>query len=97
MSAVPASSPVQMVYCEMSESDSSHVLELVTTSLRSVEKSERMMYHRDLAQTIKTELDASRGGKWNVVIGRSFGSFVTHETKTYSTDDACESPLTFVQ
>ena len=83
MSAVPAPTPVQMVYCEMTASDTSLVIELVTASLRAVEKSERMMYHRDLAQAIKTELDASKGGKWNVVIGKSFGSFVTHETKTY--------------
>ena len=89
MSAAPASSPVQMVYCEMTESDTSLVVELVTSSLRSVEKSERMMYHRDLAQTIKTELDTTKGGKWNVVIGRSFGSFVTHETKTYFVEINC--------
>jgi hypothetical protein len=24
-----------------------------------------------------------RSGTWNVIVGRSFGSFVTHETKTY--------------
>ena len=84
MSAVSSSPPVQVVYSEMVEADRSLVLELVSAALRSVEKSERMVYHRDLAQMVKLELDTAKGGKWNVIVGKSFGSFVTHETKTYS-------------
>ena len=43
-----------------------------------------VVYQKDLAQSIKLELDKQKGGIWNVIVGKSFGSFVTHETKTIS-------------
>jgi dynein light chain LC8-type len=35
------------------------------------------------AETIKADFDAKWGPCWHVVIGRNFGSFVTHETKNF--------------
>ena len=35
------------------------------------------------AETIKTEFDERWSPHWHVVIGRNFGSFVTHETKNF--------------
>ena len=35
------------------------------------------------AEKIKTEFDARWSPHWHVIIGRNFGSFVTHETKYF--------------
>ena len=36
-----------------------------------------------VAEAIKVDFDANWGPNWHVVIGRNFGSFVTHETKNF--------------
>jgi dynein light chain LC8-type len=48
------------------------------------EKGDKGIFHKDLAEFIKKELDAQKGGCWNCIVGMSFGSYVTHETKTLS-------------
>lgn len=35
------------------------------------------------AEKIKTEFDTRWSPHWHVIIGRNFGSFVTHETKNF--------------
>jgi dynein light chain LC8-type len=57
-------------------------VEIATNALRSLEKSERPVYHKDIAQLIKQQLDATRGGTWHVIVGTSYGCFVSHESKT---------------
>lgn len=34
---------------------------------------------RDVAHELKTQLDTEFGSTWHVVVGKNFGSFVTHE------------------
>jgi len=36
---------------------------------------------KDLAEVVKKEFDAKYPGAWHVIVGKHFGSFVTHETK----------------
>jgi hypothetical protein len=57
-------------------------LELAINALKTQEKSESPVYHKDIAKIIKVQLDQAKGGTWNVIVGTSFGSFVSHETKT---------------
>ncbi|KAL1645450.1 Dynein light chain [Diplodia intermedia] len=38
---------------------------------------------QDIAQYIKKEFDDKRGATWHCIVGRNFGSFVTHETKHF--------------
>ncbi|KAI5809465.1 dynein light chain type 1-domain-containing protein [Pyronema omphalodes] len=38
---------------------------------------------KDIAQMIKKEFDAKYGNTWHCIVGRNFGSFVTHETKHF--------------
>ncbi|KAJ5893376.1 dynein light chain type 1 [Penicillium taxi] len=38
---------------------------------------------KDIAQYIKKEFDVRKGATWHCVVGRNFGSFVTHETKHF--------------
>jgi len=38
---------------------------------------------KDIAQHIKKTFDDKRGPTWHCIVGRNFGSFVTHETKHF--------------
>ncbi|KAF2401767.1 hypothetical protein EJ06DRAFT_528924 [Trichodelitschia bisporula] len=38
---------------------------------------------KDIAQFIKKEFDTRKGATWHCIVGRNFGSFVTHETKHF--------------
>lgn len=38
---------------------------------------------RDIASVIKRHADNEYTPTWNCIVGKSFGSFVTHETKRY--------------
>jgi dynein light chain LC8-type len=37
----------------------------------------------ECAEIIKKEFDTRWSPHWHVIIGRNFGSFVTHETKSF--------------
>jgi dynein light chain LC8-type len=73
---------LNVIYSEMNEVDRGFAIETCTTVMRNQEKLEHVTYYKDAARLIKEELDKSKGGMWNVIVGKSFGSFVTHETKT---------------
>lgn len=38
---------------------------------------------KDIASAIKNAVSTAYPGTWHVIVGRSFGAFVTHETKNY--------------
>ncbi|KAF8474256.1 dynein light chain type 1 [Kalaharituber pfeilii] len=38
---------------------------------------------KEIAQHIKKEFDSRHGSTWHCIVGRNFGSFVTHETKHF--------------
>eukprot|EP00756_Hemistasia_phaeocysticola_P046362 Hpha_TRINITY_DN20133_c0_g1::TRINITY_DN20133_c0_g1_i1::g.82484::m.82484/K10418/DYNLL; dynein light chain LC8-type len=44
----------------------------------------RFKEQKGIAQFIKKEFDAKYDPKWHVVVGRDFGSYVTHEVKDFS-------------
>ncbi|TGJ87565.1 hypothetical protein E0Z10_g1196 [Xylaria hypoxylon] len=39
---------------------------------------------KDIAQHIKKTFDERKGPTWHCIVGRNFGSFVTHETKHFT-------------
>mmetsp|Transcript_78271 Transcript_78271/g.155115 ORF Transcript_78271/g.155115 Transcript_78271/m.155115 type:complete len:90 (-) Transcript_78271:137-406(-) len=47
------------------------------------EAMDRFNTERDIANHIKKELDKRHTPFWHVIVGRNFGSYVTHETKQY--------------
>ncbi len=73
---------VTIVYSELSEADQTLLIEIVSNAVKLQEKSEKPVFHKDVAEFIKKELDTQKGGVWNCVSGLSFGSYVTHETRT---------------
>ncbi|XP_064488707.1 uncharacterized protein LOC135400746 [Ornithodoros turicata] len=50
----------------------------------AVEAIERHKILRDVAAFIKTEFDRKFMPTWHCVVGRSFGSYVTYETKRFT-------------
>ncbi len=52
---------LKIVYSEMTEADQSIVVELALNALKSQDKSDHMVYQKDMAQMLKTELDKSKG------------------------------------
>jgi len=52
----------------------------INTALAALEK---FNMEKDIAAYIKKEFDRLYGVTWHVVVGKNFGSFVTHETKHF--------------
>ncbi|KAF5316625.1 hypothetical protein D9619_006677 [Psilocybe cf. subviscida] len=44
---------------------------------------EKYNIEKDIAAQIKKEFDRRYGATWHVVVGKNFGSYVTHETKHF--------------
>ncbi|KAK2463693.1 hypothetical protein APHAL10511_004444 [Amanita phalloides] len=44
---------------------------------------EKFNIEKDIAAQIKKEFDRRHGATWHVVVGKNFGSYVTHETKHF--------------
>ncbi|BFZ57479.1 Dynein light chain [Savitreella phatthalungensis] len=45
-----------------------------------------MLHHtieKDIASYVKQEFDKKYGSTWHVIVGRNFGSYVTHETRHF--------------
>ncbi|KAJ2373060.1 Dynein light chain 1, cytoplasmic [Coemansia sp. RSA 2607] len=59
---------------DMNENMQSEVSEIAKQAFISSE------VEKDIAATIKRECDKKFGPTWHVVVGRNFGSYVTHET-----------------
>ncbi|KAI9854683.1 MAG: Dynein light chain [Vezdaea acicularis] len=38
---------------------------------------------KEIAEYIKKTMDKHKGATWHCIVGRNFGSFVTHETKHF--------------
>jgi len=44
---------------------------------------EEYKVEKEIAQYIKKEFDRQYGATWHVIVGKNFGSFVTHETGNF--------------
>eukprot|EP01007_Sphenomonas_quadrangularis_P001236 NODE_2151_length_666_cov_61.768233_g1814_i0.p1 GENE.NODE_2151_length_666_cov_61.768233_g1814_i0~~NODE_2151_length_666_cov_61.768233_g1814_i0.p1 ORF type:complete len:91 (+),score=6.70 NODE_2151_length_666_cov_61.768233_g1814_i0:90-362(+) len=44
---------------------------------------DKFSLERDISTHIKREMEKKHKGTWQCIVGRNFGSFVTHETKSY--------------
>lgn len=45
----------------------------------SLDSIEKCQLERDIAASIKKHLDVKYGKTWHVIVGKNFGSYVTHE------------------
>ncbi len=44
---------------------------------------DKYVAEKDIAGYIKKEFDKKHGPTWHCIVGRSFGSYVTHETQNF--------------
>lgn len=44
---------------------------------------EKHSVEKDVAEYIKKEFDKNHGSTWHCIVGRNFGSYVTHETNHF--------------
>ncbi|KAL0548403.1 hypothetical protein IC582_012852 [Cucumis melo] len=44
---------------------------------------EKHSVEKDIAEQIKKEFDKNHGPTWHCIVGRNFGSYVTHETNHF--------------
>ena len=69
----------------------SNVARLLTTSLNDFQDAvecatqamEKFNVEKDIAAYIKKEFDKKYNPTWHCIVGRDFGSYVTHETKHF--------------
>ena len=68
---------VSIKVADMEESMQQMAVQIAQTSVSesSVE--------RDIAMMIKKSFDAKYGPQWHCIVGRSFGSYVAHESKHF--------------
>ncbi|XP_077145599.1 dynein light chain 1, cytoplasmic-like isoform X3 [Ranitomeya variabilis] len=62
---------------DMSEEMQQDEVEIATQAL------EKFNIEKDIAACIKKEFDKKYNPRWHCIVGRSFGSYVTHETKHF--------------
>ncbi|KAG8844096.1 Dynein light chain [Serendipita sp. 405] len=62
---------------DMSEEMQRTSVEIALSSL------EKFTVEKDIAADVKKEFDKRFGPTWHVVVGKNFGSYVTHETKHF--------------
>lgn len=62
---------------DMAENIQQDAVNIATEALK------KFNIEKDLAAFIKREFDKKYGPTWHCVVGRNFGSFVTHEVKNF--------------
>ncbi|KAF2681042.1 dynein light chain type 1, partial [Lentithecium fluviatile CBS 122367] len=67
----------QIKSADMSEEMQTEAIEVAQQAM------EQFTIEKDIAQYIKKEFDSRKGATWHCIVGRNFGSFVTHETKHF--------------
>ncbi|RAO74126.1 uncharacterized protein BHQ10_010138 [Talaromyces amestolkiae] len=61
---------------DMTEDMQQEAIEVATEAM------EKFHMEKDIAQHIKKEFDSRKGATWHCIVGRNFGSFVTHDIQS---------------
>ncbi|MCJ1292550.1 Dynein light chain [Xylographa carneopallida] len=62
----------QIKSADMSEDMQQEAIDVATEAM------DKFNIEKDIAQYIKKEFDSRKGATWHCIVGRNFGSFVTH-------------------
>lgn len=71
---------LRIVHKDSSKEMEEFLVNSATNALKAYYKGEKNHF-TEVAQQIKKEIEESNDGCWHVIVGKSFGSFVTHEVK----------------
>ncbi|MCJ1281100.1 Dynein light chain [Xylographa opegraphella] len=77
----------QIKSADMSEDMQQEAIDVATEAM------DKYTIEKDIAQYIKKEFDSRKGATWHCIVGRNFGSFVTHG-KTRTTSSTPTSTIT---
>ncbi|KAH0559888.1 hypothetical protein GP486_003591 [Trichoglossum hirsutum] len=78
---------VQIKSADMTEDMQQEVIEVAHEAMQ------KYNIEKDIAQYIKKEFDSRKGATWHCIVGRNFGSFVTHGTFPLKVDEPKLSAL----
>ncbi|GLD94372.1 hypothetical protein PINS_up002983 [Pythium insidiosum] len=73
---------LRIVYQDTPKDLEELIVTSATNALKALYKGEKNHF-TEVAQQIKKEIEESQPGAWHVVVGKSFGSFVSHEVRKY--------------
>ena len=71
-----------VIHSNMSSEMKDYCISLASFKLKEFDKGEYSHY-KDIAKQLKGDFDKKFGGSWHVIVGKSFGSFVTAERNKY--------------
>ncbi|KAF2450798.1 hypothetical protein P171DRAFT_146665 [Karstenula rhodostoma CBS 690.94] len=74
---LPIKQEAQIKSADMSDEMQQEAIEVAQSAM------DQFSIEKDIAQYIKKEFDSRKGATWHCIVGRNFGSFVTHETKHF--------------
>ncbi|XVF28290.1 hypothetical protein REPUB_Repub15cG0017300 [Reevesia pubescens] len=80
LSAESATSPAKKVIIKSADMKDNMQKEAVNIAISAFEKNN---VEKDVAEHIKKEFDTRHGPTWHCIVGRNFGSYVTHETNHF--------------
>eukprot|EP00753_Platysulcus_tardus_P006827 PLAT14610.1.p2 GENE.PLAT14610.1~~PLAT14610.1.p2 ORF type:complete len:106 (+),score=39.22 PLAT14610.1:56-373(+) len=69
---------IQILYTDMLREAQETAISSAVDGLRMLLRGEAGFY-KDVAAHVKDTLDSSLAGTWHVIVGKNFGSFVSHE------------------
>jgi dynein light chain LC8-type len=71
---------LRIVYVDAPRDLEERIIASATNALKALYKGEKNHF-TEVAQQLKKEVEETESGAWHVVVGKSFGSFVSHEVK----------------
>lgn len=74
---------LRVVYLNASKELEEFVVASATNALKALYKGEKSHF-TEVAQHIKKDVEELETGAWHVIVGKSFGSFVSHEVKRWA-------------
>ncbi|XP_022741358.1 dynein light chain 1, cytoplasmic-like isoform X2 [Durio zibethinus] len=80
LSSESATSPAKKVIIKSADMKDDMQKEAVNIAISAFEKNN---VEKDVAEHIKKEFDKRYGPTWHCIVGRNFGSYVTHETNHF--------------
>ncbi|TVU22432.1 hypothetical protein EJB05_32126 [Eragrostis curvula] len=73
----PVGIKIQLKSADMKEEMRQEAFEIARVAF------EKNTMEKDIAEYIKKEFDKNHGPTWHCIVGRNFGSYVTHETNYF--------------
>ncbi|XVF66197.1 hypothetical protein PTKIN_Ptkin10aG0016200 [Pterospermum kingtungense] len=80
VSSDSGTSPAKKVIIKSADMKEDMQKEAVNIAISAFEKNN---VEKDVAEHIKKEFDKKHGPTWHCIVGRNFGSYVTHETNHF--------------